>query len=295
MNNPKVSVIMSSYNHALYVAQAIESVVNQTYKNIELIVVDDGSKDESPQILKELQEKYGFYLECRDNYGLIATFNYMLQNLVSGKYVCFIASDDFWSLDRLEKMVSLMELNPECGLGHSDVFIVDNSNRILNAEHIARNKKSGCIFKDFIIGDYTIETPSMIVPYIIYKEVGFYNEALPIEDYQMWLLISSRYSVCYLPEKLVYYRKHETNMSGNDLKMLLAEEKIIESWIGNEQFEDIKHKVYIRFFSRFAKYDKVKAIKYLMKSLSKDVFLYKDFYKGLRRLFFYWNFKNDKL
>ena len=101
MNNiqakPLVSIIMSSYNHEKYIETAILSALNQTYKNIELIVVDDGSKDNSASILKQLKEKYNFYLEIRENNGLVKTLNYILKNLVHGKYVCVLDSDDYYA------------------------------------------------------------------------------------------------------------------------------------------------------------------------------------------------------
>ena len=81
IKNPLVSVVVPSYNHGLYVEKCIDSIVNQSYKNFELIVLDDGSTDNSVEILTKLQKKYGFYLEFNKNQGLIKTINRALKKL----------------------------------------------------------------------------------------------------------------------------------------------------------------------------------------------------------------------
>ena len=114
---PLVSVIVPCYNHEKYVEETIESIVNQTYENIELIVIDDGSKDASPQIIEELSKKYNFKFIHRSNKGLSATLNEGIR-LSQGKYISVCASDDKLKLDKIEKQVKFMEeiLIMECVL-----------------------------------------------------------------------------------------------------------------------------------------------------------------------------------
>lgn len=285
--NPKVSIVMSSYNHAPYITEAIESAVHQTYNNIELIVIDDGSKDNSPAILKELQEKYGFYLELRTNHGLVPTLNYALKNLATGKYICILDSDDYWALDKVTKQVAAMEAKPQCGLCHTPVYFIDKNSQIVS-DYNQPTKKDGYIFEELLMGKTNIADGGVMVPAVIYQEVGYYDESIPLEDYQLWFKILAKYPACYLDEHLAYYRVHETNTSNDEPKMLKWEEMVINQWKDHPAFTKAKPEVYLRWFSKYAKYDKIKALKYLMEIVeNKQIYTHKNFYKGLKRLLFY--------
>src|SRR5690349_13476521 len=100
LNMPLVSVIVPSYNHEKFITECVESIMQQTYKNFELTVIDDGSRDGSRDILKQLQDKYGFNLVLQENIGLTSTLNKGIQNWGTGKYISFCASDDYWALDK---------------------------------------------------------------------------------------------------------------------------------------------------------------------------------------------------
>lgn len=287
-NHPKVSIVMSSYNHAPYVTEAIESAVHQTYDNIELIVIDDGSKDDSPRILKELQEKYNFHLELRSNHGLVPTLNYALKNLVSGEYVCILDSDDYWALDKVAKQVAMMKANPHCGLCHTPVYYIDKNSQIVS-EYNQPTKKEGDIFEELLMGKTNIADGGVMVPTAVYKEVDYYDETIPLEDYQLWFKILSKYPACYLDEYLAYYRVHETNTSNDEKKMLKWEEMVINQWKEHPAFAKAKAEIYLRWFSKYAKYDKIKALKYLSKIIKYgEIYSNKNLYKGLRRLLLTW-------
>ncbi len=117
-----VSVIMSAYNHAAYVEQAIESILAQTYDNFELLVIDDGSSDDTAAIIEKLSRTHGFYFKRQENRGLPVTLNELVQ-ISSGDYITACASDDFWPSTRLDEQVSLLVNNPEYDIVHSDVFM----------------------------------------------------------------------------------------------------------------------------------------------------------------------------
>lgn len=279
---------MSSYNHAPYVVQAIESVINQTYHNIEFFVIDDGSTDESPRILNELQKKYGFYLECRTNHGLVPTLNYILQNLVTGEYVCGISSDDFWEYGKIEKQVALLNKHPECGFCHSSMYLIDKNNQI-SLPTKTKIRKEGNLFEELLRGKINIGAPSVMIPFFIYKEMNFYNESIPIEDYQFWLKVLSKYPVCYIDEPLVYYRTHGFNMSQNSTKMLEAEQLVIKEWEHHPSFLQAKADIYLRWFSEYAKLDKKKALQCLIAVMDNPkIIFHRNFYKGMKRVLFYW-------
>lgn len=287
-NNPKVSIVMSSYNHAPYIAEAIESAVHQTYDNFELIVIDDGSKDNSPRILQELQTKYNFYLECRTNHGLVPTLNYALKNLATGKYICILDSDDYWALDKIRKQVAMMEANPHCGLCHTPAYFINKNSQIVS-DYNQATKKEGDIFEDLLMGKTNIADGGVMVPAAIYKEVDYYDESIPLEDYQLWFKILAKYPACYLNEHLAYYRIHESNTSNDEKKMLLWEEMVINQWKEHPSFAKAKAEIYLRWFSKYAKNDKIKALKYLLEIIGyKQIYTHKNFYKGIKRLLFYY-------
>ena len=117
-SNPLVSVIIPSYNHEQYVTKAIKSVFSQTYKNIELIVIDDGSKDHSVKKILELKKRYPFKFIARKNKGLASTLNEAIK-LAKGVYITFLASDDYYLPQRIEHAADHLNQLP------NDVAAVD--------------------------------------------------------------------------------------------------------------------------------------------------------------------------
>lgn len=283
----KVSIVMSCYNHVNFVREAVESAVHQTYKNIEIIIIDDGSTDGSQNILTELQEQYGFYLELRTNHGLVATLNYALQNLVKGKYICILDSDDYWALDKIEKQITHLQKYPNAGLCHTPVFFVNEKSEVIS-DYNQQTQKEGDIFELFLMGKTNIADGGVMVPLRVYQEVGYYDESIPLEDYQLWLKILSKYPACYLDEHLAYYRVHSNNTSNDEYKMLGWEEQVLAGWKAHPAFERAKPYIYLRWFSKFALYDKKKAFKYLLQIVSEPyIYTKKEFYKGMKRWIFY--------
>ena len=100
-NFPLVSVIVVCYNHEKFINECIDSIMHQSYTNIEVLVFDNGSTDNSPSILKELQTKYKFKLTCQENIGATRALNIGVR-MAKGKYISPISTDDFWPLDKIE-------------------------------------------------------------------------------------------------------------------------------------------------------------------------------------------------
>ncbi len=227
MNEPLVSVIVPCYNHEKYVEQTIKSIVNQTYKNIELIVIDDGSKDKSPEILKELSKKYNFYYEYQQNIGLPATLNKMIK-MAKGKYISLIASDDVKTLDKIEVLVKeFEELSDDYAVVCGDAkFIDDNGKEIcleVNGQECSSFLDSrSCMRSDFDyknnFGEYVTLLQANYIPAmstLIKKEalykVGLYEENISIEDWNMWLKLARTYKMKHIDRVVSFYRWHENN------------------------------------------------------------------------------------
>lgn len=211
---PLVSVITLCYNHSKFVLEALESVRQQSYKNIQWIIIDDCSSDNSVDLIQEWIEKHRVnchFIVHVSNHGVLKTVNEAI-SLTRGKYIAYAPSDDIWVLDKLEHQVAQMEkLSEEVAVLYSDSYRIDpNGNKIdkLFIEACCRNFSSiptGNIFQDLLRGNFIQGSTTLIRRNCIDK-VGLYDENLVYEDWDMWLRISSHYHFFFSNKISVYYR-----------------------------------------------------------------------------------------
>ena len=216
---PIVSVVIPSYNHEKYIKETIESVVKQTYKNIELFVIDDGSKDSSPQIIKELGEKYNFYYLLRENRGHLKTVN-ELYAMCNGKYICVIGSDDLWTLDKVEKQVDFMEGNAQIAACYGNILNINEKGEILPfyTQHFTPYQTYS--FNDIVMGRQNIYSMTEMLRKSVYEKVGPFDENYMCEDFNMWLKFThSGFQVACLKDLMGFYRRHSNSISQN-LKLM---------------------------------------------------------------------------
>jgi glycosyltransferase involved in cell wall biosynthesis len=213
MTNSLVSVIIPNYNYAHYVREAIDSVLAQTYSNIEIIVVDDGSNDGSRKVLAS----YGDQIKTvfQQNQGVASTRNNGV-NASSGEYVAFLDADDAWMPEKVKKQVSRFEADKTLGLVHVGVIEVDeNGNTLLErleglegdvAAQLLLLKREG------ILGGGS----GLMVRQKVFDETGGFDTRLSTSaDWDLFYQISSRYQVGFVPELLLKYRIHNSNMHSN--------------------------------------------------------------------------------
>ncbi len=210
---PLVSVLISAYNHAKYVEKTIDSIMQQTYRNFELLVIDDGSRDDTVSVLRKCEEKWGrsFLVESQANMGVCKTANKLL-GLAQGEYITWIASDDWMLPEKLELQVNYLNLHPEAGVIHSDCQIfMEKKNRLVNS---GRRKPvpSGWVFNDLLAGNFITACTAMIRS-DCYKRVGLYDDSLVIEDWDMWLRIAREFEIHYMDIPTAVYRIHGKNTS----------------------------------------------------------------------------------
>jgi alpha-1,3-rhamnosyltransferase len=291
LNRPLVSVVVPSYNHEKFIEKCILSIIQQSYKNFELIVIDDGSQDSSPQILKRLQKRHSFYLELNTNAGLAKTLNRGFRDLAKGKYVTFCASDDFWIIpDKIEKQVNFLEMNTDYAMVYGKTYIVDfQSNvRIKRTKERNKNLKGGNIFKDIMLRKYHPPVNYMFRA-IVLEELGYYRENIWAEDFDMNLRISNIHKIGFLNEFLSYYR------SGFDAKQKMLNFKTINSHLNS--IHQFKNSRYYRpalkawQYKNFLWYCKFKKTKYLaIKGMlhNPDKIFHKSFILSFFRLLFIW-------
>lgn len=218
MEQPLVTVIVVSYNHSRYIKQNLDSIRKQTYSNIQLIVADDASSDDSidayEQWLKETQypAERNFH---SDNTGLATMLNECIA-LAKGKYIKLIAADDFMHPEAIEKSVSLLEsLGDEYGMSFSNTHTVDDNGTIIEdiSNYDSLKGMDPQTFKRELLKENRIPALTVLLKANVIKETGKYDIKFIVEDYFRWLKISEKYLIAYIPEKLAYYRRHPENIS----------------------------------------------------------------------------------
>ena len=211
---PKVSVIIPTYNRASLLKEAIQSVLDQTYTDYEIIVVDDGSNDNTDEVVSKLNQSSGkvrYYYQV--NSGRSAARNYGI-SLAKGEYVAFLDADDKFLPDKLYTEVRALEDNPDYGMAYSYSIAVDeNGGRLRGGSRLPRTKLSGRIYPEMLFfKGTTITTPTVMVRTRVLSEVGGFDETMHIcEDLDMWRRIARRYKVLQIEEHLsvVRYRNNE--------------------------------------------------------------------------------------
>lgn len=222
MTTPLVSVICLCYNQKPFVEAAIQSVLNQTYNNIELILVDDGSTDSSKEeIRKTLKDTDIAFIDLRENIGNCSAFNMGFRKS-KGEFIIDLAADDMLLPHRVEAGINDFANAPEhTGVHFSDVFLTDPSGKILTTHykrdpdgHIRENVPSGDVYLPMITR-YFVSPPSMMTRREVLEKMGGYDESLSYEDFDFWIRSSREYRYIFnktpLVKKRILKRSHGTS------------------------------------------------------------------------------------
>jgi alpha-1,3-rhamnosyltransferase len=227
---PLVSVVIPCYNHEKYVQECIKSVIEQDYENIELIIIDDGSKDESvskiQELVSECEKRFSrFEFRTRPNKGLCATLNEAIA-WCKGEFYSAIASDDMMLPHKTSLQVQYFIEHPECDAVFGGMYVVDDNGEVVKP----RKGFNGLVsFKDLFLQKRSLAAPTQMIRLKKLTSAGPYPEGLYIEDWYMWLRISHAGAViCSLADPVAYYRRHQSNMSGK-VDVMSAARKIIIS------------------------------------------------------------------
>lgn len=200
ISKPKVSVIMSAYNEEANIARAIVSILNQTYKDFEFIIINDGSTDRTEEIIKEYQNKdRRIYLISKGNTGLADSLNIGIQNS-SGEYLARMDADDIADEKRLEIQVEFLDNNPEIAMVGSWCYLIDLTN---NRKMECRPPISDKEIKRYMQKDNPFIHSSIMMRRSVIEEVGGYKLIKGMEDYELWIRIAKNYKVANIPLFLV--------------------------------------------------------------------------------------------
>lgn len=213
MDHPLISVIIPTYNRAWSLAGAVESVLGQGHPAVELIVVDDGSTDETPALLA----RYGAALTVvtLENGGVSRARNRGIA-ASRGAFIAFLDSDDRWLAGKLDEQVAFFNANPEAQICQTEELWIRNGTRVNPCKH--HTKPSGDIFEASL--HLCLVSPSAVMMRrSLFDAVGFFDETLPAcEDYDLWLRIACRYPVYTTPSALVVkHGGHDDQLSKTPL------------------------------------------------------------------------------
>jgi len=219
-NQPLVSVIAVCFNQSRFVIECLESIRRQTYQNVELIIVDDCSQDDSVAVIRswlDATQGTATFIAHTRNMGICKTFNEAVAH-ATGKYVSIIAADDLYLPDKTEVQVELFEKLPaNVGVVYSDALQIDQDGTVLPRKFIEAHRElpimpEGQIFP-VLLKDNFIPAMTTLIRRQCFDTVGPYDETLLYEDFDMWLRISRQFCFSFSPKISAKYRILPTSMT----------------------------------------------------------------------------------
>ena len=249
--NALVSAIIPVHNYAQYIFEALDSVLKQTYKNIEIIVVDDGSTDDTKAIVGGYIEKYAdriryFYQE---NKGPGVARNLGIKQS-KGQYIAFLDADDIWLSKKLQLQIDLFEKEPTLGFIHTNHTLFNLKEVVANHKFAVNSKRhlSGEIFP-YLLRECIVRTSTAVIKRECISSIGFFETTFSGEDYDFWLRAAKKYKAGYINEPLARCREHiqQTHLGVN--KTYTNVKRVIEKTIQSfpEIMEDFECRKSLRY------------------------------------------------
>lgn len=265
MNNPLVTVIVPAYNHQDYLRTGLDSIKNQTYPNIEICIINDGSFDNTHNCIQDWinenpQMKVNFI--SRENRGITKTFNELV-DMAEGQYIAVMASDDYILPDSIEKRVRFLQNNPKKLAVFGDCIVVDeNNNKTHDSalfEYQNANKKkllSECGIKEQIIMKWKAPGPGLLYDKKVFDAIGKYDESLLVEDWDFYTRLVSQNFLAFIDETVSAYRVVETSACRNPDTLKARHLEFAN--IARKNMKWFKNPYYkVLLFTRHLKYKKI--------------------------------------
>jgi glycosyltransferase involved in cell wall biosynthesis len=204
----KVSVIILTYNRADRLTEAIESVLNQTFRDLELIIVDNYSSDNTQSVVDSFHDERIRYFKNKNRGFLGINRNFGIEK-AKGEYIAFLDDDDLWLPEKLEKQVKLMDSNKELGLVYADCYIMDEAGSLWEKTYFASRKPiRGAALKGLLQENTIAILTAMVRKEALDRVGGFSTKYIIAQDYDLWLRIVQDYPIDFIDEPLAKYRLH---------------------------------------------------------------------------------------
>ncbi|MGZ8933268.1 MAG: glycosyltransferase [Methylobacter sp.] len=260
---PKVSVILTSFNHEKYIQEAIDSALNQTFTDFELIIWDDASSDNSWYLINQYSDPRIKAFRNDEQKRGVWGINKAISEIASGEYIAIHHSDDVWELDKLEKQVVFLDANYEIGAVFTHVLAIgEDSSPLTDEKHVyfnifdQPNRTRHEWLRFFFSSGNALCHPSVLIRKSCYEDCGLYRYGLAqAGDFDMWIRLCLKYEIHVFPEKLVSFRVliDEANSSGSRpetrIRWLYEFYKLMPNYRELTRFEDL-----VKVFPSAAKY-----------------------------------------
>jgi len=218
--NPKVSIVIPTYNRAGYVKEAMQSVLNQTFVDLELVIVDDTSTDQTTQAVEGFKDKRIRYHRNSENIGITKNWNKSVE-LARGEYIVVFHDDDLMLPENIARKTDILDKNTNVGMVCSSAQIIDGQGNISGFWDVHRGVEKNNIiengylcFKKLFLGVNFICAPSVMARKECFDRLGRFDVRLPFtSDWEMWMRICLFYDLAYIAEPLIKCRLHSTNVS----------------------------------------------------------------------------------
>ncbi|MBW7675615.1 glycosyltransferase family 2 protein [Chryseobacterium chendengshani] len=231
---PKISVVMPVYNGEKYLKEAIDSILNQTLIDFELLIINDGSSDHTESIVKSYMDDRIVYLKNEQNIGLIKTLNKGL-DLARGEFIARMDQDDISLPERFEKQISVLEKNPEIGVCGT-WFTLFRENQ---EDQIIKHPESNDSIKIGLLTSCLVGHPTVMIRKMAIGDYRYDINYQAAEDYELWTRLIKITGFHNIQESLLRYRFHHTNMSVLENSVQVINSKMIT---GNQlQYIDISN------------------------------------------------------
>jgi glycosyltransferase involved in cell wall biosynthesis len=237
-------IIIPAYNGAKFLSSALESVIQQTYPDWRIILVNDGSTDETPAIGKAFQQRLGpkMLFISQENRGLSASRNIAIQHSTA-PLLALLDADDIWLPNRLEASRRCFE-NNQVGLSYGFVSLIDIDGNILHTQNLQDQLDDGCISSAIYTRSVNLPCPTISFRRQCISEVGGFDEDMRAsEDRDLWLRIALKYEVARIPEVIALYRVSSGSMSDDLDRMFRAQLKFIEKHRVSSAFSIEEHRL----------------------------------------------------
>jgi glycosyltransferase involved in cell wall biosynthesis len=225
---PSVSVVIATHNYGRFLSGAVDSVLGQTYQGFEVIVVDDGSTDNTPQVMEAYKADPRVRYERIAHQGQPRAKNAGI-HLAQAPVIAFLDADDLWLPSKLEQQMALLTDNPDVGVVHSRRLLMDEAGHELKTVPQAYHR--GKVLEALFLDNFVCFS-SAVVRRQVFDRVGHFDESLPLSiDYDLWLRAALHYSFDFVDSPLVKYRTGHASLSRRVEERLLCIERIVHRFL----------------------------------------------------------------
>lgn len=235
---PLISVVIPAYNAQETIKETIESILNQTFSNFELIIINSSSTDATLEILSKIDDsRIKVYNDSKANVAVNRNRGF---NHAIGDFITFIDADDIWTSNKLEAQYNALIENPDTNVVYSWTNCIDESGKFLRkCSHV---KWSGDVYSKFLLDDFIGSGSNVMIRRQAYIEVGGFDESLTnAQDTDMWLRLSARYNFAVVPEAQILYRIRNDSMSSNVVGLEKSNLTIIERAFAHQKAQKLQH------------------------------------------------------